>query len=441
MASKNLKYTVIVLLLLTIGSLLWHKYGMNEYLVIDADTQFELWTNDDREMGGSTVAQLKKVGDYLVLTCKFSRDYLYPYCAFYVTISRKDDGVNLSNYNFITLDVSTSESTEQGIRVFLHQYDPGYSKPDEVTSNKIHEMYYRPLDEPNPFTADLKVFQVATWWINERDVPPVRAQPDLSNVVGLGFGISQYEASRTHEIFFKSIKFHGKWVSVNFLQSIIISCWVIMAFIYLFYSFWQARNALFIVRQQEQQLAHVDKALNLSRDNLADLATHDSITGILSRAGFRNHLHAQISLVKQNRSVLSIIFMDVDKYKRISEVHSYSVNDQVLFDFVNLIKSKTRSQDIFCRWEGDSFCLLCYGTPLESGVLLAKKLRKLIREASWPAELELSCSFGVAQMDPDEDVLGFVQRARQALNMAKASGGDCVRPELPRREMGQQQVV
>lgn len=430
MQHKLLKVWIIILIALTLGTFVWHKYGMNTELVVSADTELNQWTYDDRERGGSSVAFLQKIHNELVLTCAYTRDYIWPFCGFNIDTGDSEKGVDMSKYQTMEVDLRISDDAKKGIRVFMRTYDPVFSRPDEFTSQKVHELHYRPLDEVNPFVIELEKFQVATWWVNEEGIPPKYSEPDLTNVVNIGFGVGQNEDAKTHQIFFKSIKFHGKWISYSDLQSIIIASWIGSAVIYLLLSFWVAQKAVRIVKLQKKQLEEVNNALMLERDELENLATRDSLTGIYNRVGLRNYLHAQVSLVKQNRSELSIILMDIDKYKQVNDLYGHDVGDEVLFVFAALIKNNIRNQDLFCRWGGDEFLLLCNGTPLNAAILLAEKLRFLVKKHKWPEGIKLSGSFGVAQMDPDEDIGRFIKRADQSLYEAKAAGRNCVKPDL-----------
>jgi diguanylate cyclase (GGDEF)-like protein len=418
-----LKIWVSALLILTAVLFTWHHYGMNRVINIDDFDNYRVWTFDDRNFGGGSVASVEqKPGEFPALKCQFKQRYAWPFCDLNIDLGGDNMGLDLSGFDTIELDIDTDSNAVKPVRIFLRNYNPVYSKPGDPESLKVNELNYDPTEEPRPFIVELNKFQVAIWWINEHLIPPKHAGLDLSNIVTIGIGFTQSTNEETYRILPKAIRFHGKWISYTKLQSIIIAAWICSALIFLLINFWQTQKAMAAIRVQNKGLEEINAALELKRTELENLATHDPLTGIYNRVGLRNHLHAQSSLVKQNKSALAIIFMDIDYYKEINDRHGHDVGDDVLKKFVDLVSGSIRSQDVFCRWGGDEFILLCHGTPLDSATYLAEKLRSLIMMRAWPRGVKLTCSFGVAQLDPDEPISDFIKRADQALYEAKAAG-------------------
>lgn len=69
--------------------------------------------------------------------------------------------------------------------------------------------------------------------------------------------------------------------------------------------------------------------------------------------------------------------------------------------------------------------LICHSTALDPAVALAEKLRAAVQATKWPQDMEITASFGVAQM-LDEPINDFVERADRALYSAKSNGRNCV---------------
>ncbi|HQB65723.1 MAG TPA: GGDEF domain-containing protein, partial [Fibrobacteraceae bacterium] len=96
--------------------------------------------------------------------------------------------------------------------------------------------------------------------------------------------------------------------------------------------------------------------------------------------------------------------------------------DDVLSNLSKLIQSKIRNSDVLVRWGGEEFVILCGDTPLQNAQFLAEKLRQAIESAELIPERKITCSFGVAEMIPDEDAKKLFDRADKALYASKESG-------------------
>jgi diguanylate cyclase (GGDEF)-like protein len=244
----------------------------------------------------------------------------------------------------------------------------------------------------------------------------------LTHVAVMEIATSDNMLEGDYQFIVRSIEMRGKWISHTLLLSLILGLWALSGLIYLMTSFWQARAAVQAMRLQKNELQEVNAALELERKELKLLATHDPLTGVNNRVGLRNYLYEQVSLVKQHKSLLSVIFMDIDNFKQINDQYGHDDGDKVLKSFADFIVERTRAQDFFCRWGGEEFLLLCPDAGLGSAALIAEKLRELIERQSWPHGQPLTCSFGVAQMQFYEEVSRFLKRADEALYRAKQAG-------------------
>ena len=103
------------------------------------------------------------------------------------------------------------------------------------------------------------------------------------------------------------------------------------------------------------------------------------------------------------------------------------MSDLVLLAFAQVLSSNTRAHDLLARWGGEEFVLACPETTLANAVALAEKLRRAVEEYDWPKQLNITASFGVAQMIEGESPTEFIARADKVLYSAKAQGRNCVR--------------
>jgi len=122
------------------------------------------------------------------------------------------------------------------------------------------------------------------------------------------------------------------------------------------------------------------------------------------------------------RGPMSIIFTDIDHFKRINDTHGHAVGDIVLKNFAQMITSTVRSADRVARWGGEEFLIVCMNTTAQQAMTLAEKLREHMGVQAWPAGLTVTASFGVAEHLPAEDIGEVIERADAGLYAAKRAG-------------------
>lgn len=428
MRSYWLRWYVLALLVITVALFVWHRYGMNHAILIDPNAAFRISTDDDRHHGGKSVANYEITDDGIVLLCDYDTGYPWPYCHLNIHLAEGDQGVDLSKFSYALFDIDSGEDEPRTIRIFIRNFHPAYSDGTLVTL-KPNTMQYIPQRQEHPLRVSMDLFQVASWWVTEYFIPPEHSSPDLSNVTMIQISTGGVMAKANYRVVVKSVEFHGKWVSDYQLLLIILALWVSSALFYLSNNFWLFYKSAQQVKEQKLQLEKINSLLKLERQELKQLAMYDSLTGALNRVGVRDSLYKQVSMVNAGEASLSVMFMDVDHFKSINDGFGHEIGDEVLRAFVALVQDNTRDKDYLCRWGGEEFILLCHDTKIKQAYRLAEKLRQRIQSHSWPANIELTCSFGVAQMDRDEDVNQFFKRADNALYKAKSAGRNRVIPD------------
>jgi diguanylate cyclase (GGDEF)-like protein len=134
---------------------------------------------------------------------------------------------------------------------------------------------------------------------------------------------------------------------------------------------------------------------------------------------------------------MSIIFTDIDHFKRINDTHGHAVGDAVLKHFAQMVASMVRSTDRVVRWGGEEFLIVCMNTTGQQAATLAEKLREHMGMQAWPAGLSVTASFGVAEHLPAEDIGEVIERADAGLYAAKRAGRNRVHVHGPQTVAGQ----
>ena len=153
----------------------------------------------------------------------------------------------------------------------------------------------------------------------------------------------------------------------------------------------------------------------------------DALTGAYGRAEMLSELRAWLELARRKLQPCCIVLMDLDEFKAINDAHGRPVGDEVLAGAVRHVSNCLRPYDKVFRYGGDEFLIALPGTDLEIGQAVIKRVRE--RLASRPLAvgasgmaLGVTASFGLALLDPEVSVEDAIERADQALLLAKTAG-------------------
>ncbi len=157
-------------------------------------------------------------------------------------------------------------------------------------------------------------------------------------------------------------------------------------------------------------------------------ANTDALTGIPNRKSFERSMRDLAAAAAEERSALCLVFGDVDYFKQFNDNWGHQLGDQVLKLVAETLRANLKGQDIAARYGGEEFAILLPNTALEHAVRLIDRIRQvvhakeLVKKSSGEAVGHVSLSFGVAQLAPGERLSDLVQRADEALYMAKKTG-------------------
>jgi diguanylate cyclase (GGDEF)-like protein len=148
----------------------------------------------------------------------------------------------------------------------------------------------------------------------------------------------------------------------------------------------------------------------------------DPLTGALNREGLRDFLLQQWQGEMPTSAGMSVLFADLDHFKRINDNYGHAIGDEVLKQFALLVKGEIRKSDGLVRWGGEEFLVVCPATQLPEAAKLAEKLRASVANTAWPNHILVTCSCGVATREEGEEFSSLIKRADDALYQAKHAG-------------------
>jgi diguanylate cyclase (GGDEF)-like protein len=199
----------------------------------------------------------------------------------------------------------------------------------------------------------------------------------------------------------------------------------------------RANEALVEITLQSQQQATQLKVQtqSLEQQNLAlkKQATTDGLTGLANRARFDAFLVEQFEVNRTTGQTLSLLMMDVDKFKSVNDTHGHPAGDKVLKALGALLGSAARAQDLAARYGGEELVLVLPGTTRATAAAIAESIRRAI--AARPVNvgttnLPITASIGVACLEPGSpfrEPAHLLKAADLAVYNAKRSGRNCVR--------------
>ena len=153
------------------------------------------------------------------------------------------------------------------------------------------------------------------------------------------------------------------------------------------------------------------------------LSETDLMLGIHNRAKFIAILKNEIDRANRYNNNLSLIMFDIDYFKRINDNYGHNIGDEILIEAVSISKETIRESDSLARYGGDEFMIICPQTKAVEAENLAERLRKNIYEFSFSRDINITCSFGVAEFkNIEEDLDSLIKRVDDALYIAKEKG-------------------
>ncbi len=185
------------------------------------------------------------------------------------------------------------------------------------------------------------------------------------------------------------------------------------------------RHELHELRQRADTANAEIERLRQALERTSAQARHDPLTGTLNRKGLDEALRREISGSQRSGAPLCMALLDLDDFKVLNDRLGHTTGDAALVHLTEVARAAMRPQDQLARYGGEEFVLILPNTTVEQGV---QALRRLQRELSAHYFLSndehvlMTFSAGVTQFAPDEESAVALQRADQAMYLAKRAG-------------------
>ncbi len=170
----------------------------------------------------------------------------------------------------------------------------------------------------------------------------------------------------------------------------------------------------------------IEQELRESRSRLYKLAHHDTLTGLPNRLLFRDRLERAVTKAQRNKSMVAIMFMDLDNFKHINDTLGHDTGDELLIEVASRLKALCRKSDTVARLGGDEFIFML--DDINNPKNVAGIAKKIMASISLPIEIDnhqlnISTSIGISIYPIDSgDIDKVIKCSDLALYQAKDEG-------------------
>jgi diguanylate cyclase (GGDEF)-like protein len=141
-------------------------------------------------------------------------------------------------------------------------------------------------------------------------------------------------------------------------------------------------------------------AIDRLRNEVADLALLDDLTGVANRRHLLQRLTEECARSERSGMPFALLVIDLDGFKSINDTHGHAAGDACLQHFTLMAQTRLRPGDMLARTGGDEFCVVLPASTLREGSMIARRIVDVCREDAKQcvgADIPVSVSIGVAE--------------------------------------------
>ena len=175
------------------------------------------------------------------------------------------------------------------------------------------------------------------------------------------------------------------------------------------------------------ELGKLAMTFNSMADKLEEIATRDSLTGLLNKKEILRILEAELKRARRHAENISVMMLDLDYFKDINDTYGHQTGDNVLVAAARVLEKHVRGIDYVGRYGGEEFLVVLPATTSAESSEIAERIRRSLETTaitvSKSEEIHLTISIGIAIYPGDsEEQRTLLNDADQALYHAKATG-------------------
>jgi diguanylate cyclase (GGDEF)-like protein len=176
-----------------------------------------------------------------------------------------------------------------------------------------------------------------------------------------------------------------------------------------------------------RRILELQQQLLAARETLREQATHDGLTGLLNRNSILEMLHKELARASREGHALSLLMVDLDRFKQVNDTHGHAAGDAVLRESARRMREAVRGYDGVGRYGGEEFLIVLPGCDGASAASQAERVRDTFAASPFfigQRSIAVTCSIGASSRtnpcEADAEVL--LREADLALYGAKGDG-------------------
>ena len=164
-------------------------------------------------------------------------------------------------------------------------------------------------------------------------------------------------------------------------------------------------------------------------EELEELALLDELTRIGNRRYVETNLAARLGEFERYGWTFGVLFMDLDYFKWVNDMHGHQVGDTVLKMVANTLSGAMRPSDVVARWGGEEFVAILSNCDIEKHYRIANRFLSLVRQSfimNGDAVVQVSLSIGGTLVRPNDTPEEIIERADALIYASKSNGRNCI---------------
>jgi diguanylate cyclase (GGDEF)-like protein len=170
-----------------------------------------------------------------------------------------------------------------------------------------------------------------------------------------------------------------------------------------------------------------DQIDEVFQQQLTESALRDPLTRTYNKKFFTDRIQSEFAYAERHRLPLSLLFLDIDRFKAVNDTYGHPVGDFVLQELSALMVKALRSEDVLARYGGEEFAIVCRGMDLPPAEMMAERIRRTVEQHRFETAgrvIPITVSIGVAR-SPEARIRNasdLVAAADENMYAAKRSG-------------------
>ena len=152
-------------------------------------------------------------------------------------------------------------------------------------------------------------------------------------------------------------------------------------------------------------------------------AIKDPLTGVLNHGEIETQLNNALARRQNGGEKVSVMMLDLDKFKEVNDNYGHSVGDTTLKHFAKImLEFSAEEKAIAGRWGGEEFVIICRDKDGDAAYEMAERLREKVAAYQFPEIYHITCSIGVTELTDGDDFQGAFDRLDKAMYASKHNG-------------------